>query len=250
MMMRTSICFSLSLLLTLCIGEASASPLTGAGLHLPIPTPNIGDNTRAAPGTLFPQIVQDPSVPSLTGSWSSPAKPDWVGTWSATGLPTNNISSGITVFDFTAMPLGALPVGTFVRFGDVDSGAGVPEYFELQAYADAQGTQPLMAWLDGPVGVRTSGGTGPGQSVQASDMPRWEYNTTSHHYTIDGSSVPGNPNVAFVLQTNQPIVRLDVAKATSPYQLDLLAPTVPEPSTGALAAALVAVGLARFQRRR
>lgn len=232
-------------------GGALAAPLVGSGQHLALPASNLGDSTRAAPGTLFPTYVvavpqNKTTPPSHTGTWSAPAHPDWVGTWSAVGLRTSNTREGTTFFDFSALPTGALPAGTFFRFGDMDTGSSVSETFTMQAYTDAASTQLANQWLDMPSGYRTVTGTGAGGAVLPVDMPGWSYTAATSTYYIDGNTVTaGNPNVAFVLQTNQPIVTLTVIKEESPYQLDFLAPVVPEPGALMLVAGAITYAMLR-----
>ncbi len=222
-------CLLVALCLTLCT-RVTAAVLDGSGNNLPIPSINPGTSTNAIAPAQFPQLTTT-GASTFSGTWVNPVHPNWVGTWTASGPRTNNISNGSTTFDFSSLPLGALPIGTFVRFGDVDRGAGQNETFTLRAYSDLAGNSPLSKWLDEPVGVRTVIGSGPGNSVLPRDMPAWSYSGVGS-YTIDGNPVPNNPNIAFVLTNNQPIVRLDVEKTSNPYQLDLLAPEiVPEPSS-------------------
>lgn len=207
---------------------ASQAALIGSGAHLPIPASNPG--TKISPIAIQHEFAtRTPGVGGFSGGWSTAVRPEWGGSYSVTGNPPDNQHSGDTEFDFTGMVNNHLPVGTYVYFGDVDRGAGLNETFTLRAFADVAGTTPLFQWMDGPVGVRRSPTTG--NNPPAGDLPGWSYNAATGEYTIDGSTVSGNPNEAFMLQNNQAVVHLEVSKASQPYQMNLVAPLVPEPSS-------------------
>jgi len=217
-----------------------AAVLTGSGSHLPIPSPNPGGPPGVAPTLVV-------SINGFTGTWTPPAMPPWVGTFSALGPVPNNTNLGTTRYDFTTLPGGVLPAGTFFLFGDVDSGSGPGETLDLQAY-DPIGNFITSPWLDEPIGVWGSG-TGIGGSIVAGDMPGWDWNNiTLNTYRIDGNTVTsGNPTVGFALVNNQPIARLDVHKASTFNSFALHAPVVPEPSTLALIS-IVGLSLATLSR--
>ncbi|MFG0257740.1 MAG: hypothetical protein ACF8GE_07565 [Phycisphaerales bacterium JB043] len=202
--------------------STSAQPLTGSGANLPIPTPNPG-----APANQARSITTGGS--GFTGTWTAPALTPWVGSFSAVGPVPSGISNptGITVYDFTSMPTGVLPVGTYFRFGDVDQGSTTTETFILQAF-DSSGmvTSP---WLDAPIGVT---GTGIGTTT----MPGWSFNTTTGAYTIDGSTVIGNPNVALYLPNNTALTMLEIQRTSGFANFSLHAPIPTPGSLGLLAA--------------
>lgn len=212
--------------------SATAAPLTGSGSNLAVPSPNPG-----APVNQTRSVTT--SAGGFNGTWTSPALTPWIGTFNAIGpVPgTTTSPAGVTLYDFTSMANAALPVGTYFRFGDVDTGSTLPEMFTLQAF-DSSGivTTP---WLDSPIGV-----TGTGISPTA--MPGWSFNTTTGIYTIDGTTVFGNPNIAFYLTNNVALTGLELQRTTTFSTFSLHAP-IPTPS----AAALVGFGgLAAARRRR
>ena len=212
--------------------SASAQALTGSGSHLPIPSPNPG-----APASQSRSVTVNSG--GFTGSWSAPALSPWIGTFSAIGpVPgTTTSGPGATLYDFTSMPTGALPTGTYFRFGDVDQGSTLPETFVLQAF-DSSGivTTP---WLDVPLGVT-------GNGIAANAMPAWNFDSVSGAYTFDGTSVLGNPNIAFYLSNNVALTGLEVQRSTSFSTFSLYAP-IPTPGSLAL---LGLGGLAAVRRRR
>lgn len=202
-----------------------AMPLTGSGAHLPIPT----INPAWQPGVSAARVD---AGSTFTGTWATPVQPDWVGTFNATGPIPSSVNSGIANYDFTSLPLGFLPSGTFFIFGDVDQGSTLAEKADLTAY-NGSGDLLTTPWLDETYAVRGPG-TGPAGSIAAGDMPAWSWNdaTSPNTYVIDGSSVTGgNPNVAFALVSNQPIYSMELDKLTTHFGFVLAAPSVPEPST-------------------
>ncbi|MEL7472871.1 MAG: PEP-CTERM sorting domain-containing protein [Planctomycetota bacterium] len=219
--------------ITLTAGSAVfAQPLTGSGQHLPIPSPNPG-----APANLARSVTTNTG--GFTGSWSAPALSPWIGSFTAIGpVPgTTSSSAGVTLYDFTSMPTTQLPVGTFFRFGDVDQGAGQLETFVLQAFGSSGiVTSP---WLDLPIGVS---GTG----ISPTTTPGWSFNAGTGAYTIDGSSVFGNPNVAVYLTNNVALTGLELRRSTTFSTFSLHAP-IPAPASTAL---LAAGGVLAIRRRR
>lgn len=204
---------------------ACAAPLTGAGPHLSIPSPNPAwppgePVARVATGTGF------------TGTWTTPVHPNWVGTYNATGAIPSSTAIGLTSYDFTSLPLGHLPVGTFLVFGDVDYGSNHPERFDLKAY-DSSGSLITTPWLDETYAVRGPG-TGTGGTVVPNNMPAWSWDasTTPSTYVVDGTTTTGGiMSVAFALVNNQPIFSMELDKATDFNGFVLQAPIVPEPSS-------------------
>lgn len=219
-----------------------AAPLTGTGTHLSIPSPNPawppGESVaRVATGTGF------------TGTWAAPVQPNWVGTFSATGPIPSSMSSGATGYDFSSLPLGYLPAGTFFVFGDVDSGSTLEEQYDLRAF-DSSNNLISNPWLDDTYAVRGPG-TGTAGAVTTNDMPGWSWNApaTPDTYVINGSTITGgNPNVAFALASNQPIYAMELDKVTTHNGFVLQAPTVPEPSSVALL--IMGVGAIIAKRRK
>lgn len=209
------------ILVTWNVSSTHATPLTGSGDHLPVPTPN--------PGKPFMQsrtITEQQD--GFTGTWFAPAYPDWIGTFSATGpVPAGITNIGTTDYVFT-LPTGVLPAGSFFTFSDVDTGSADDETFTLQGRAFGEIIR--VPWLSEPVGVwGTVGVTSP------LAMPGWDWNATSGIYTIDGTSenFSSNPNVAFALMSLQPIEELQIYRNSNFANFSLGAP-IPEPSTLAM----------------
>ena len=207
---------SLAVLLTV---PALGAPLVGSGV-LPFPGAT-GDPIRqnyAAVG---------PAGGPWTGTWSPPANSAWVGTFPITGVlphtpPVGAPSPGIGSYDFTAaggyLP-GALPVGTYFQFGDLDAGSGPGENFRLSAFNGSG--QILTPWLEIPFAATAT--------AVASDMPNYAFLGGS--YQFDGSFVPGNPAISVFLKNNTAITRLEVARSSTLTAFILGAPLVPEPSS-------------------
>jgi hypothetical protein len=116
---------------------------------------------------------------------------------------------------------GALPVGTYFVFGDLDNGAGQNESFRIRAF-DTSNNLILTPWLETPFAA-TLGATAP-------TMPA--YNFAPGVYDFNGNSVPGNPSVAVFLKNNTAIGKMEVTR-TSTFASFILAapPNVPEPTT-------------------
>ena len=233
--------FNLVITLTSCAvffmcTAAQAVVLSGSGSHLPVPantTPN------AQPRTVTGNTVNGP----WQGSWSSPAFPDWVGYFDVIGpVPagTSN-STGISQYDFTSMPTGELPIGTYFRLGDLDQGSGTTEIITLTA-SDNSGTI-TTPWLDEPIGVGGFG-SGPASSIILSDMPGWSY--SGGVYKFDGSTVSGNPTVSLAMTNNMGLTHLSVHRSSGFGNFSLMAP-IPEPST--LAMGCLGFGMMAKRRR-
>jgi len=203
-------------------GVASGAALTGSGSNLPIPSPN--------PGAPNAEPVSLTSVTGgFTGSWSAPALPAWQGSFSATGPIPSSVANptGITNYDFTTMPTGLLPAGTFFIFGDVDGGSTQNETYVLRGF-DASNMLITTPWLEEPFGV-TGTGTGAGA------------------YTIDGSTVTGgNPSLSVWIESNTGLAGLELERTSAFANFNLWAP-IPAPGS---AFALGVAGLALTRRRR
>ncbi len=229
--------------LTLWIGAtnpAHAQTLTGSGDHIPLGGP--------FPAVVYPTYV-DNLDGTFTGTWSSPAQPNWLGTFTLSGpLPGGGVPTGSSTFDFSTLPLGFLPANSYFYLGDLDNGSG-EESFTLKAY-DATGviTTP---WLNSPAIGQQGTGSGPGGTPALEDMPGWDWNSTvADGYYFYGSTVLGNPAIALALGNNQNIRSLDVSRDSNFTALYLGAPeSVPEPSTWALLAGGFGA-LSFFMRRR
>lgn len=218
------------------------SGLVDSGPNLPIPNPN--------PTLTFVQPVYIPADDNLgnpfTGTWSSPAASDWIGTFSGTG---NNVLTGLNtgtgIYDFSA--LGGLPIGTYFRGGDLDFGSGTQEIFTFEAF-DASGNTITSNWLSVPISV---GGSTP--PIVASKMPSWSFDNGT--YTFDGTSVPGNPNVFFILINLIEIDKLEITRQSDFGGFSLSAPiesnqSVPEGSNLWVLGILAGLGLLSTKRKK
>jgi hypothetical protein len=223
--------------LTLIAGTASAQ-LIGAGPNLPIPAPN------NPPPPNQPRAVTT-GAGSWTGTWTAPAQANWIGSFNAIGpVPSGMTSTGTTRYDFTSLPTGQLPVGTFFRFGDVDGGSTQNEVFTLRAF-DTGGNLITTPWLSLPISV-TGTGTGGGGAILPGNTPGWSW--AAGVYTIDGSTVTGgNPSVAVHMTSLTSMATMNLTRASTFANFSLAAPLVPAPSSAAL---LGLGGLAACRRRR
>lgn len=217
-------------LLLLTSSQLTAAILTGSGPNLPAPVPN-----PVWPPGISP--LQVSAGLTFTGTWNASAHANWVGTYNANGLVPSAFATGVTQYDFTTLPLGYLPAGTFFIFGDVDGGSGNPERFDLTAFnGSGQINSEWLGAVSGPnpVHVIRGPGTGVAGAILPNDIPGWSWQGTNPNgYHITGASVgPSNPNVALALVTNQPIHRLRLNKPTTHYGFGLQAPPpVPEPAS-------------------
>ena len=236
-----------SLLAVLFSNPSLGAPLTGSGI-LPFPGAT-GDPPRDTY-----QPVGSGSGP-FTGTWpglgpNAPASAAWWGTFSATGAmphtpPSGPAVAGTAIYDFTpsgGYAPGALPVGTYFQFGDLDFGSGNNETFRLTAY-DPSGNLITTPWLDTPFAATIT--------ANAVDMP--SYNFAGGIYDFDGSLVPGNPSISVFLQNNVALGKLFVTRSFTTAAFILAAPpagTVPEPSSMMLVLGGVLAFIAKPRRRR
>src|SRR5690349_130635 len=185
--MKASVsCFVLASSLTVLFSlQSLAAPLTGSG-NLPFP-----GATGAPPRDNY--LPAGPTAGPFTGTWpgSGPnvASPAWWGTFSATGpMPHGPAGpTGTANYNFTlggGYAPGALLVGTYFVFGDLDNGAGQNESFRLRAF-DTSSNLITTPWLEQPFAA--SLGSTP------ATMPA--YNFAPGVYEFNGNSVPGNPTV-------------------------------------------------------
>lgn len=217
-----------------------AAVLTGSGPHLPIPSPN----PAWPPGVPETRIQ---TGPTFVGSWGPPAHPAWNGFYIASGQIPSAFATGTIRYDFTTLPLGYLPAGTFFSFGDIDGGSGNPERFHIEAF-DSSNNTITTEWLDDTFAV-TGTGTGSSGTILSNNMPGWDWNVANpNEYQITGASVTGgNPNVAFALVTNQPIYRMSLEKPTTHYGFGMQAPEIPEPATVTMLLVSLASMACRFR---
>lgn len=196
---------------------AAGQPLDGAGFHIPIPSPNPSCSYRCDQSET--RVID---ANGFTASWSSPVFPAWAGSFTATGpYPSGTTNpAGTTDFNFTGMPTGSLPAGTYFRFGDVDKGSGEDETITLTAF-DSNMAPIITPWLDHS--VRATGTT----AVVVGSMPGWVWHgAPTGAYTIDPSTtLGGGINVAFYLPTNTDISFLRVVRFSSFANFQLVAPS-------------------------
>lgn len=218
--------FYIALCVTVPVG---AVPLTGSGSNLPIPT----TNPSWPPGQ---SAVRTVSGGTFTGTWAAPANSDWIGNYNASGPVPSSMSAGSVKYDFSTLPLGFLPAGTFFIFGDVDGGSTLAERFDIRGLNSA-GNVVGTPWLDEPYAVTGVPGGG-GSSIQAGDMPAWSWDdpASPQTYVINGSGVStGNPSISFALVSNQPLHGMQLNKRTTHNGFGLAAPVVPEPCAWVIA---------------
>lgn len=152
---------------------------------------------------------------------------------------------GLTRYDFSTLPTGLLPVGTYFAFGDVDGGSSTNENFILQAF-DAAGALITNAWLDQPIGVNGIG-TGPGSTILPGNLPGWTWDAGTSTYTISGAGVTGgNPSLTVWIQNNTAIGSLAVERTSGFANFSLSAPI---PSPGGMGVLALAAGIAARRRR-
>ena len=231
MTIKFILCFETLAGLMLGVHLNAATALTGSSTHLD--TYTFPDSSVAANYNLI----------SGTGTWTTTnALPDWStsgsfaisGPLQGSGGTTNSIS-----YDFTNMPGGTLPVGSYVYLADLDNG----EVFTMTAY-NSLGQIISKGWLSENLGGHGVG-AGPGGSPLSTDMPGYDWNNTAAStYTFDGGTVVGNPSISLALETNQAIGRLDFSRTNNSNAFTIAAP-VPEPSV----VGLLAVGSLAFLRR-
>jgi len=235
----------LSVFAVLFVADAEGAPLTGSGT-LPFPGAT-GDPPRdiylAAGAASGPFIGMWPGLGP-----NPPAQPAWVGTFQAIGAmphtpPAGPPVTGTAKYDFTigtgGYAPGALPVGTYFQFDDLDNGSSSSETFQLRGF-DLAGNPLTTAWLDMPFAATVT--------AVASDMPN--YALVGGLYIFDGSLVPGNPTISVFLKNNTALGFLEVVRSATTSEFVMAAPpVVPEPSAVVLLISAVIGGAVRFRRR-
>lgn len=140
---------------------------------------------------------------SRAGTWTTAAQAPWAGTYNVTGAALGSVSTGTANFDFTTLPTGTLPVGTFFTIGDLDD--NYTNALTIRAWDFSNNL--LSPWLDDLYGTYGNGG-GPGGSILATDTPGWTWDAIGQSYSFDGTTVIKNPTLAVLLTNNQAIATL------------------------------------------
>ncbi len=221
--------------------------LTGSGAHLPL-GPIVGPLTTPVPG-VGPAYTSIPHT-SFTGTWDASAMPAWQGTFTGTGpIPGGSNPSGTSLYDFSGLPGGVLSAGTYFGIADLDHGSG-GEHVTLKAYGI--GGAPLSTeWLYSPPVVVRGSGSGAGGLPVSADLPGWDWNVSTFTYTFDGTTVPGNPTIAFYLESGLAISGLEVTRDNKFSGFGMSAPSaVPEPSEYAAVAGLALAAFGAWRRTR
>lgn len=218
----------------------AAQPLMGSGAHLPL------SNPVQVPQPGMPYTTSNIIHPtSFNGTWAAPVSAPWVGTFSASGPVPGNGNVGTTVYNFSSLAAGRLPIGTYFNFGDLDSGSLGGERFILKALH--QGFALNLPWLNVPTYV-WGAGRGPAGVPTALDMPGWSWDPFLAQYEFDGSTVTGfNPTISFTMVSNSQFNTLVVTKFSGFNGFSLSAPVIPSPGAFGL---LCIAGLLVTQRRR
>jgi hypothetical protein len=251
--------------------EAGAqTPLSGSGNNLGLGTAYSGQAAAETGlgdvgGTIAvtaPAGGNGTNATAWTGSWIGSAAPAaWQGTYSASGPETFSgtgpDNGGTTTFNFSGLPDGNLPAGTYFLIDELNNGDGKSAQDTLTAY-DGGGNVITTPWLDGvtnsggnDVLAQYGSGTGSGGPILSSDMAAWEWqgagNPSGYYFNGAAATLFGG----FILESNTPIASLSFNRNNFDNGFGIGAGTavLPEPaSTGLLAVA--AIGLLRRARRR
>jgi len=230
---------------SLCILSAAtslAAPLVGSG-YLPFPGAT-GDPPRDR------YLPSGPGSGPWTGTWvgAGPniAQAPWIGTFSATGpMPQTPPSGpfggfpGSTYYNFTftgGYAPGALPIGTYFHFGDLDSGSS--ESYRLRAF-DTSSNLITTPWLETPFASTITAVVG--------DMPSFSFSPGV--YDFNGNTISANPTISVFLKNNTAIGFLELTRNATTTAFTLAAPPIPEPSTMLLLASGL-TGCVTMVRRR
>ena len=229
--------FLTCLVLTPISGLYGFDLLDGQADHLPMRT--IFSDAEWPPGI---SATLEDNGGTFDGTWGADAHPNWRGTFTATGPQPNGNNSGQTDFDFTGLPLGFLPTGSIIVFGDFDRN----ENSRVSAL-DSFGNVIESPWLFETFAVKGFGATGgPPEQIY---LPGYDWDVTfDNHYYLHGTTISGNPSIALALKTSQNITGLSVTK-TSANSFGIMAPNaIPEP--GSLLCLGGMASLFAFRRRR
>lgn len=176
------------------------TPLTSSG------------NLSSVPSTIGTPTFFGASA-GTTGSFLTGRHADWAGTFTRTGPGIASGNIGTSTFNFSSLVTGGLPPGTYVVFGDVDTGSADHETFTLNAYR-SDGSQVTSPWLDVPVskwGTPTS-------------YPLPSYAFSAGQYFFDGNAVQIAATVGFCLRTNTQIAKIVVIKPSAFCGMGFAAP--------------------------
>src|SRR5436190_7247616 len=117
-----------------------------------------------------PPVLVSPSNGAASSPWTvmSPGPVKLIAKNSSLA-PAGPSVTGNAHYDFTAAGgyiQGALPIGTYFHFGDLDSGSGPGETFRLTAF-DPSGNPITTPWLEIPFAATAT--------AVASDMPNYNF---------------------------------------------------------------------------
>ena len=236
----TILALILAIAITASIGQtpAAAAPLTGSGPHLPL--------TGSAPPAAQTRTITFSDAAGFDAEWTPGVQPAWLGSFSASGpVPSGNVTpAGSTRYAFSTLPNGYLPAGTQFRFGDVDGGSTTTEMFILQAF-DTSGVLITTPWLNDTIGELPLG-------TALTQMPGWNFDGGTGTYTIDGTTVIGNPTVLAVLESNVNILSMDLERTSNFANFWLAAPltdVIPTPAASLLGFAGIGGLIVRRRQR-
>lgn len=171
----------------------------------------------------------DPAIGNFAGTWDDTAAPaGWKGgNWEADGLDTRLSTAPVifgippTVYDFT--PINGLPSSTYFTIGNIDFGSGSAEVISMSAFSS--GALITTPWLD------LIGAT----ATNDLELPSYSWDGVTGTYFFDGTTVRGNPNVAFTMASLIKMDTLVVSKIEDFYGYSLAAPVsasvVPVPAS-------------------
>jgi PEP-CTERM motif len=132
---------------------------------------------------------------------------------------------------------GALPIGTYFHFGDLDSSSA--ESYRLRAF-DTSSNLILTPWLETPFAATSTAVVG--------DMP--SYSFSPGVYDFNGTTISSNPTISVFLKNNTAIGFLELTRTATTTAFTLAAPpTIPEPSTMLLLVCGAAASTTLVRRR-
>ena len=216
---------------------AQASLLIGTGTHLILPPV-----VSPFPGVGVTFTENSPTYTTFTQTWGATALTAWQGTFTGTGpIPGGARPAGTSLYDFSGLNATYLPVGTTFILSDLDNS----EHFTIRAW-DTSNNLITTGWLSEAFEV-TGAGSGAGGAPALNDMPGWDL--TGGLYTFRGTTIPGNPSIAFGMENLANVSSIEVNRDIASFSFGLLAP-VPEPTMALFAGSFGALFFFRRNRSR